>query len=98
MKEWGNLPEKYNGVSDACILVDEKTGAIYVAGLWMHGVLDAHSGKWVEGLTKDSTRWIHQWIAKGTQPGLDVKETCQFLITKSTDDGMTWSDPVNKTT
>lgn len=97
MKEWGNLPEKYNGVSDACILVDEKTGAIYVAGLWMHGVLDAHSGKWVEGLTKDSTRWIHQWIAKGTQPGLDVKETCQFLITKSTDDGMTWSDPVNIT-
>ncbi|MEG0887945.1 MAG: sialidase family protein, partial [Bacteroides sp.] len=39
-KEWGGLPEKYNGVSDACVLVDRQTGAIYVAGLWMHGVLD----------------------------------------------------------
>mgnify|MGYP002243976521 CR=1 FL=1 len=46
MKTWGGLPEKYNGVSDACILVDEKTGDIYVAGLWMHGVLDRNTGKW----------------------------------------------------
>lgn len=61
MKEWGGLPEKYNGVSDADILVDEKTGDIYVAGLWMHGVLDGNTGKWVQGLTQDSTRWIHQW-------------------------------------
>lgn len=44
MKTWGGLPEKYNGVSDACILVDEKTGDIYVAGLWMHGVLDGKRG------------------------------------------------------
>lgn len=96
-KQWGNLPEKYNGVSDACILVDEKRGTLYVAGLWMHGVLDAKSGKWVEGLTQDSARWIHQWVAKGSQPGLGVKETCQFLITESTDDGRTWSTPVNIT-
>lgn len=97
MKEWGGLPEKYNGVSDANILVDENTGDIYVAGLWMHGVLDGNTGKWVEGMTKDSTRWIHQWVRKGSQPGLDVKETSQFLITKSTDDGLTWSEPVNIT-
>lgn len=31
MKDWGGLPEKYNGVSDANILVDENTGDIYVA-------------------------------------------------------------------
>lgn len=97
MKEWGGLPEKYNGVSDADILVDEKTGDIYVAGLWMHGVLDGNTGKWVQGLTQDSTRWIHQWREKGSQPGLGVKETCQFLITKSMDDGLTWSAPVNIT-
>lgn len=97
MKRWGNLPEKYNGVSDACILVDEKKGTIYVAGLWMHGVLDGQSGKWVEGMTQDSTRWIHQWVDKGSQPGLGVKETCQFLITQSTDDGRTWATPVNIT-
>lgn len=44
MKDWGGLPEKYNGVSDANILVDENTGDIYVAGLWMHGVLDGKQG------------------------------------------------------
>lgn len=97
MNEWGGLPEKYNGVSDACILMDDNTGDIYVAGLWMHGVLDRETGKWVEGLTIDSTRHIHQWQAKGSQPGFGVKETSQFLITKSTDDGLTWSEPVNIT-
>ncbi|SDZ92251.1 sialidase-1 [Porphyromonadaceae bacterium KH3R12] len=97
MNEWGGLPEKYNGVSDACILVDDNTGDIYIAGLWMHGVLDRETGKWVEGMTEDSTRWIHQWQAKGSQPGFGVKETSQFLITKSTDDGLTWSGPVNIT-
>ena len=97
MKQWGGLPEKYNGVSDACVLVDDNTGDIYVAGLWMHGVLDGKTGQWVEGMTQDSTRWIHQWQAKGSQPGVGVKQTCQFLITKSTDDGQTWSEPVNIT-
>lgn len=97
-KEWGGMPEKYNGVSDACILVDDRTGDIYVAGLWMHGLLDAETGKWVEGLTADSTRWLHQWRAKGSQPGFGVKETSQFLITKSSDDGLTWSEPINITT
>ena len=97
MKEWGGLTEKYNGVSDACILVDENTGDIYIAGLWMYGVLDGETGKWVPGMTSDSTRWIHQWQQKGSQPGFDVKETSQFLITKSTDDGQSWSEPVNIT-
>lgn len=97
MKEWGGLPEKYNGVSDANILIDENTGDIYVAGLWMYGVLDGATGKWVEGMTEDSTRWIHQWMAKGSQSGFDVKETSQFLIAKSTDDGLTWDEPVNIT-
>ena len=95
--EWGGMPEKYNGVSDANILVDERTGDIYVAGLWMYGVLDGETGKWVPGLTQDSTRWIHQWRAKGSQPGFGVKETSQFLIAKSTDDGATWSEPINIT-
>ncbi|MGL4994158.1 MAG: exo-alpha-sialidase [Bacteroidales bacterium] len=97
MKEWGGLPEKYNGVSDACILVDENSDDIYVAGLWMHGVLDEKSGEWVEGLTNDSTIWIHQWRAKGSQPGVGVKQTSQFIITKSSDDGNSWSEPVNIT-
>jgi sialidase-1 len=40
MEKWGNLPEKFNGVSDACILVDRNSDKIFLAGLWMHGVLD----------------------------------------------------------
>ena len=96
-KNWGNLPEKFNGISDACILVDERTGTIYVAGLWMHGVLDNKTGKWIDNLTKNSTTWNHQWLFKGSQPGTGIKETSQFLITHSTDDGKTWSEPQNIT-
>lgn len=96
MKEWGGLPEKFNGVSDACILVDQKSGKIFIAGLWMHGILD-RNGNWIEGLTEESKNWQHQWQGKGSQPGLSEKETSQFLITSSKDDGRTWSAPVNIT-
>mgnify|MGYP003322949169 CR=1 FL=1 len=47
MGEWGGLPQKYNGVSDPCILVDDKTGDIYVSACWMHGVIDPETGEWV---------------------------------------------------
>lgn len=96
MGEWGGLPQKFNGVSDACILVDRNSDAIYIAGLWMYGVID-DDGKWVEGLNDTSTVWNHQWRTKGSQPGFDVKQTSQFLIVKSTDDGKTWDEPVNLT-
>lgn len=96
MGEWGGLSEKFNGVSDACILVDKNSDAIYIAGLWMHGVINAE-GKWVEDLNEQSDEWNHQWRTKGSQPGFGVKQTSQFLIVKSTDDGKTWSDPMNIT-
>ncbi|MGV3508615.1 MAG: BNR-repeat neuraminidase N-terminal domain-containing protein [Sphingobacteriaceae bacterium] len=96
MGAWGGLPEKFNGVSDANILVDKHTGDIYIAGLWMYGVINAE-GKWLEGLTEKSEDWNHQWKTKGSQPGFDVKQTAQFLIVKSTDNGKTWSKPVNLT-
>lgn len=92
MGEWGGLPQKYNGVSDACILVDKNTDDIYVAGLWMHGLLN-QDGKWIEGLNNNCTNWTHQWIGKGSQPGTGLRETCQFMIAKSTDDGFSWSFP-----
>lgn len=96
MGTWGGLPQKFNGVSDACVLVDKQTGTIFVAGLWMHGVINK-DGKWLEGLNEESTDWNHQWRDKGSQPGFDVKQTSQFMITKSTDNGKTWSQPVNLT-
>ena len=94
--EWGGLPEKFNGVSDACILVDKNSNNIFIAGLWMHGVINAE-GKWVENLNEESDDWNHQWRTKGSQPGVGVKQTSQFLITKSSDDGKTWSEPINLT-
>lgn len=93
---YGGLPEKYNGVSDGCILVDANTGRIFVSGLWMHGALD-DDGRWIEGLNENSSYWIHQWNKRGSQPGLSPKETCQWLITSSDDNGLTWSAPVNIT-
>ncbi len=94
MDNWGGLPQKFNGVSDASILVNGDD--IYIAGLWMHGVINKE-GEWVENLTEKSTDWNHQWRNKGSQAGFGVKETSQFLITKSTVDGKTWSEPVNLT-
>ena len=93
---WGGLPEKFNGISDPCILVDKKNNTIFVAALWMHGVLNA-DGQWIEGLTEASDDWNHQWRDRGSQPGFDVKQTSQFLLTKSIDDGQTWSEPLNLT-
>ena len=89
MREWGGLPQ-------TCILVDKNTGDIYVAGLWMHGLLDK-DGKWIEGLNENSTNWTHQWKGRGSQPGTGLKETSQFMIAKSTDDGLSWGFPDNIT-
>ena len=97
MGECGGLPQKFNGVSDASILADRKTGNIFVAGLWMYGVLD-DNGKWIENLTDTSRSWNHQWRNRGSQPGFDPKQSSQFLITRSADDGKTWEAPVNLTT
>ncbi|MGK6353049.1 sulfatase-like hydrolase/transferase [Parapedobacter sp. DT-150] len=96
MDEWDGLPQKFNGVSDACVLVDKNTNTIYIAGLWMHGVIN-EAGKWIEGLTEKSDDWNHQWRNKGSQPGFGERQTAQFLIVKSTDGGKSWSKPTNLT-
>lgn len=96
MGEWGQLPQKFNGVSDASLLVDKNSSCIFVAGLWMYGVID-EKGRWIENLTEESDDWNHQWRDKGSQPGFEPKETSQFLLAKSEDDGKTWDKPVNLT-
>lgn len=35
--EWGNKPQKENGVGDPAILVDPETGRIWITALWFHG-------------------------------------------------------------
>ena len=78
MGTWLDQPENKNGVGDPAILVDDKTGHIYITGLVAHGL----SSGWYWGKSK---------------PGMDPMDTGQVVITKSEDDGKTWSKPVNLT-
>ncbi len=89
---WGGLPPRYNGVTDACILVNEKNNEVFVGALWMHG--QWIKGKWV-GIPDDPDAELGR--KKASMPGMTEKETCQFLMVRSTDDGQTWSEPVNLT-
>jgi sialidase-1 len=91
MGEYGGLPQKFNGVSDACLVVNPKTGRIFCFGLWMHGVTDK-KGNWL-----GAKGWIHQWNYNGSLQGFDIKGTSQFLMSYSDDDGKSWSKPENLT-
>lgn len=97
MGTFGGLPEKFNGVSDANILVDENTGKIFIIGLWMHGVINPVTGENEEWLDEFSPVWNHQWRNYGSQPGYEYHRSSQFIITESVDDGLTWSEPRNLT-
>ena len=46
---------------------------------------------WITCATTDQLAW---WASK---PGLTPEETGQFMLVKSTDDGLTWSKPINIT-
>ena len=46
---------------------------------------------WMSGATEKDMLW---WASK---PGMSPEETGQFMISKSTDDGLTWSTPINIT-
>ncbi len=46
---------------------------------------------WMSGSSPDQMLW---WASK---PGMKPEETGQFMLVKSTDDGLTWSDPINIT-
>ncbi len=46
---------------------------------------------WMSGSAPDKMLW---WAS---QPGMTPQETGQFMLVKSTDDGITWSDPINIT-
>ena len=46
---------------------------------------------WMSGSAPDKMLW---WASK---PGMSPEETGQFILTKSTDDGLTWSQPINIT-
>jgi sialidase-1 len=39
----------------------------------------------------------HQWVDDGSEPGFEIGKAAQFLMVRSTDDGLTWSQPENLT-
>ena len=38
MGEWGGLPQAQNGIGDPAVLVDERTGEIFIIAVWTHGI------------------------------------------------------------
>ena len=76
--EYDGMPKAQNGVGDPAILVDEKTGTIWVVAAWTHGMGNGRA-------------WPNSMSGNGKET------TAQLVLSKSTDDGKTWSDPINIT-
>jgi sialidase-1 len=39
----------------------------------------------------------HQWVDDGSEPGFEIGKAAQFMMVRSTDDGLTWTPPENLT-
>ncbi len=39
----------------------------------------------------------HQWVGNGSEPGIEIGKSAQFMMTRSIDDGKTWSKLENMT-
>ena len=100
MGEYGGLPARFNGVSDPCVTVDDKTGKIFVFATWMHGIIDPDTKAWIDDIDETTDLdaiWEHHWTRYASLPGWSPYESAQFMMVSSSDDGKTWSDPVNLT-
>ena len=43
MGEYGGLPKDQNGTGDPCVLVDDRTGNIFIFAIWAHGLEGSYS-------------------------------------------------------
>jgi sialidase-1 len=61
-------------------------------------LVDTTSGEiFVSAVWTHGKPGTHQWRDKGSEPGLDLSRSSQFLIVRSRDHGKTWSPPENWT-
>lgn len=59
MGEWGGRPQSENGIGDPSILVDEKTGRIFIIATWVHGLGNRRAWNLVgSGMTPKETAQI----------------------------------------
>jgi sialidase-1 len=75
------------------------------------GLPESQNGIGDPGLVVDHTTgeifvfalWVHakpgkhQWVGDGSEAGFEIGKTAQIMMTRSTDDGITWSPAVNLT-
>ena len=80
MGQYGGLPRNRNGCGDAGLVVDQNTGEVFCAAVWVWDKLGTH-----------------QWDDGGSDVGFKIGESAQFLMVRSQDDGITWSEPENLT-
>ena len=91
MGEYGELPQEQNGCSDPGIVVDQNSGEIFCAAVWMWGKPGKHQWRiypetgWSDASDDDS------------EPGYEIGKSAQFLMVRSKDDGLTWTKPENMT-
>ena len=61
-------------------------------------LVDAGTGEiFVSALWTHGKPGTHQWKGNGSEPGLEVSKSSQFMVVRSTDDGKSWTEPENWT-
>lgn len=74
--------------------LDEAQNGVGDPGL----VIDQQTGEiFVFALWVHAKPGKHQWKADGSEPGFEIGKTAQFMLVRSSDDGLTWSEPENIT-
>ena len=87
MGTWGGWPPAFNGIGDPCLLLDEGTGDLLLFGGWCH-----IGSSWTE-IKNGKESVTHPYTGTGFEP----ENAGQLMLSRSSDDGLTWSEPVNIT-